>query len=121
MEGEVPCGQKVKKEASIWLIPVLLRYTNTIYGQCSLRGMVRLSDGASAGLRRLGRAGGRLGCGTGTMTELLSARGYDMIGVDISEDMLSMAMEKRDRSGSDILYLCQDMRELELYGTVRPW
>ena len=42
-----------------------------------------------------------------------------MIGVDSSEDMLSMAMEKRDRSGSDILYLCQDMRELELYGTVR--
>ena len=87
---------------------------NVPYGEwCGyLTGLLRdfgVSDGLVA----------ELGCGTGTMTELLSARGYDMIGVDSSEDMLSMAMEKRDRSGSDILYLCQDMRELELYGTVR--
>lgn len=60
-----------------------------------------------------------LGCGTGTMTELLAGEGYDMIGVDSSEEMLEMAMEKRIRSGRDILYLCQDMREFELYGTVR--
>ena len=59
-----------------------------------------------------------LGCGTGTFTEMLSAEGYDMIGVDMSYDMLYQAMEKRDASGHDILYLCQDMREFELYGTV---
>lgn len=60
-----------------------------------------------------------LGCGTGTMTEYLAAQGYDMIGVDNSEDMLEIAMEKRIQSGHDILYLLQDMREFELYGTVR--
>ena len=60
-----------------------------------------------------------LGCGTGTMTELLAGCGYDMIGVDDSADMLEIAMEKKERSGRDILYLQQDMRELELYGTVR--
>ena len=60
-----------------------------------------------------------LGCGTGTMTELLAADGYDMIGVDNSEEMLAEAMEKRVESGHDILYLLQDMREFELYGTVR--
>ncbi len=59
-----------------------------------------------------------LGCGTGTLTELLARRGYDMIGVDNAEEMLQIAMEKRERSGLDILYLLQDMRELELYGTV---
>ena len=60
-----------------------------------------------------------LGCGTGSMTELLADRGYDMIGVDNSEDMLQMAMDKRTKSGHSILYLLQDMREFELYGTVR--
>lgn len=60
-----------------------------------------------------------LGCGTGTLTELLAREGYDMIGVDCSEDMLEIAMEKKQDSGQDILYLLQDMREFELYGTVR--
>lgn len=60
-----------------------------------------------------------LGCGTGSMTELLAARGYDMIGVDNSAEMLDIAMEKKDESGNDILYLLQDMREFELYGTVK--
>lgn len=60
-----------------------------------------------------------LGCGTGTMTELLADKGYDMTGVDLSEDMLDEAIRKREQSGHDILYLCQDMREFELYGTVR--
>ena len=59
-----------------------------------------------------------LGCGTGTLTELLCQKGYDMIGVDNSPQMLEIAMEKRDESGSGILYLLQDMRELELYSTV---
>ena len=60
-----------------------------------------------------------LGCGTGSMTELLAAAGYDMIGADNSEEMLEIAMEKRFMSGHEILYLLQDMREFELYGTVR--
>ena len=59
-----------------------------------------------------------IGCGTGNITELLSAAGYDMIGIDNSEDMLAAAIEKRYESGQDILYLLQDMREFELYGTV---
>ena len=56
-------------------------------------------------------------CGTGTLTELLADRGCDMIGIDASQEMLNIALEKRERSGKEILYLCQDMRELELYGT----
>ncbi len=59
-----------------------------------------------------------LGCGTGTLTELMYRKGYDMIGVDASGSMLNIAMEKKEKSGSEILYLQQDMRELELYGTV---
>ena len=59
-----------------------------------------------------------LGCGTGTLTELLADKGYDMIGIDNAEEMLEIAMEKRMQSGKDILYLLQDMREFELYGTV---
>ena len=59
-----------------------------------------------------------LGCGTGTLTELLYEKGYDMIGVDNSEEMLRIAMEKKEKSGSEILYLCQDMRDLDLYSTV---
>lgn len=60
-----------------------------------------------------------LGCGTGTMTEYLADRGYDMIGVDNSGDMLAIAMEKKIESGQEILYLMQDMRELDLYGSAR--
>ena len=60
-----------------------------------------------------------LGCGTGTMTQLLAEAGYDMIGVDASDQMLARALEKRDASGFDILYLCQSMQAFELYGTVR--
>ncbi|MCI6919702.1 MAG: class I SAM-dependent methyltransferase [Lachnospiraceae bacterium] len=59
-----------------------------------------------------------LGCGTGTLTELLYEKGYDMIGVDSSEEMLQIAMDKKFETQSDILYLCQDMRELDLYSTV---
>ena len=56
-----------------------------------------------------------LACGTGRMTRTLAARGYDMIGVDGSGDMLSEAYSK---GGEGILYLLQDMRSFELYGTV---
>lgn len=60
-----------------------------------------------------------LGCGTGALTERMASAGYDMIGADISEEMIQRAMEKRDQTGSNILYLLQDMRKFELYGTVR--
>ena len=60
-----------------------------------------------------------LGCGTGTMTERLAGYGYDMIGVDNSEEMLELAMEKKTESGYDNIYMLQDMRGFELYGTVR--
>lgn len=72
-----------------------------------------------------------LGCGTGSLTELLADAGFDMIGIDNSMEMLNIAMEKRAnnkkvgvennsvRKRKDILYLCQDMREFELYGTVK--
>lgn len=56
-----------------------------------------------------------LGCGTGTMTRLLRDRGYDMTGIDLSGEMLEIA---RDKDDAGILYLQQDMREFELYGTV---
>lgn len=59
-----------------------------------------------------------LGCGTGTLTEILAGKGYDMIGVDYSQEMLNIAMQKKMKSGSGILYLCQDMREIDLYSTV---
>jgi hypothetical protein len=62
-----------------------------------------------------------LGCGTGTLTQLLAKSGYDMIGIDISEDMLNMALRKKDESKLDILYLCQDMTEFELYGSCRAF
>ena len=57
-----------------------------------------------------------LGCGTGQMTRRLKEMGYDMIGIDVSYDMLMEAMSQEDSDG--ILYLCQDMRSFELYGTV---
>ncbi len=60
-----------------------------------------------------------LGCGSGTMTELLASAGYDMTGVDLSPEMLEQAKLKKESSGNDILYLCQDMRDFELYGTMR--
>ena len=64
-----------------------------------------------------------LGCGTGNMTELLANSGYDMIGIDNSQEMLAIAESKRQSIEQDkersILYLLQDMRTFELYGTVK--
>ena len=60
-----------------------------------------------------------LGCGTGTLTRLLAAGGYDMIGVDISGEMLEIAMDRQSEGTKEILYLQQDMCDFELYGTVR--
>ena len=59
-----------------------------------------------------------LGCGTGKMTLELASRGYDMTGIDYSTEMLDIARSAAEENGHDILWLCQDMREFELYGTV---
>lgn len=60
-----------------------------------------------------------LACGTGTMTVLLAQAGYEMIGVDLSEDMLAEAAQKTVPEGVTVpIYLNQSMEELDLYGTV---
>ena len=59
-----------------------------------------------------------LACGTGSLSEIFAEHGYSVIGADISEDMLTEAENKRIQSGSDIRYICQDMRELDLGQTV---
>lgn len=59
-----------------------------------------------------------LACGSGSLTMELARRGVDLIGVDGSADMLALALEKNKEEQLPILYLEQDMRELDLYGTV---
>lgn len=76
---------------------------------CSLLGEEGIRDGLLLDL----------GCGTGSLTRLLAGKGYDCIGVDLSADMLEIAAEKQAADGTGILYLQQDMRSFELYGTVR--
>ena len=60
-----------------------------------------------------------LACGTGSLTRELAQRGYEMIGVDLSPDMLAQAAEKnRDVNGIAPIFLCQSMDKLDLYGTI---
>lgn len=60
-----------------------------------------------------------LACGTGTMACLLAERGYELIGVDFSPEMLAVAAEKAlDVAGERPIFLCQAMEDLDLYGTV---
>lgn len=59
-----------------------------------------------------------LACGTGSLSEEMSRLGYDVIGVDGSEDMLNAAIEKKFESGANIQYLCQDMTKLDMFGTI---
>lgn len=81
---------------------------------------------AQAVLERLHQAGidsgivADLGCGTGELTLRLAQAGYDMIAVDLSEDMLAVLREKTEELPSyNILLLHQDMTALDLYGTAR--
>ena len=62
-----------------------------------------------------------LGCGTGDLTLMLTQAGYDVIGIDRSEEMLSVLREKADELGltGRLLLLRQDLLELDLYGTIR--
>ena len=59
-----------------------------------------------------------LGCGTGTLSFLLEKCGYDIIGVDASEDMLIVANEKKYDENSSAMFLCQKAEELDLFGTI---
>ena len=59
-----------------------------------------------------------LACGSGSMSEEMAKLGYDVIGVDNSPAMLSAAMDKKYDSGLPIQYLCQDMREIDMFGTI---
>ena len=59
-----------------------------------------------------------LACGTGSISEVMAGLGYDVIGVDNSDEMLGIALDKKFDSGLDIQYLCQDMTELDMYGTI---
>ena len=62
------------------------------------------------------------GCGTGELTLMLARAGYDMIGIDVSEEMLSVLRDKADALGLPLtnpMLLCQDLLQLDLYGTIR--
>lgn len=58
-----------------------------------------------------------LGCGTGSLSQELDSLGYDVIGVDNSPMMLDMAIEKKFESGKNIQYLCQDIKNIDMFGT----
>ena len=60
-----------------------------------------------------------LACGTGSLSVLLAAKGFEVIASDASADMLAVAREKAYDRGADIMFLCQRMEESDLYGTVR--
>lgn len=59
-----------------------------------------------------------LACGTGSLSEEMAKRGWDVIGIDGSAEMLNEALDKKYDSGLPIQYLQQDMRALDLFGTV---
>lgn len=72
-------------------------------------------------LTRYGKGRGLLldlACGTGSVSVRLAEKGYEVIGVDLSPEMLSEAQNKAYSAGQNILFLCQDMTALDLYGTV---
>ncbi len=81
----------------------------------------RIADSVCSLLHKNGVNGGLLldlGCGTGTLSFLLEKKGYDIIGVDASEDMLTVANEKKYEENSSAMFLCQKGDELDLYGTI---
>lgn len=62
-----------------------------------------------------------LACGTGIMTEKFANAGYEMIGLDMSVDMLALAKMKQEQTGTSILYLNQNMEKMELDGPVNAF
>ena len=80
-----------------------------------------VSQVLSSLLTRYGKGRGLLldlACGTGSVSVRLAEKGYEVIGVDLSPEMLSEAQNKAYSAGQNILFLCQDMTKLDLYGTV---
>lgn len=80
-----------------------------------------VSQVLSSLLTRYGKSRGLLldlACGTGSISVRLAKKGYEVIGVDLSPEMLSEAQNKAYSAGQNILFLCQDMTALDLYGTV---
>lgn len=79
-------------------------------------GIARWLDGA---IRRYKRSEGNilldLACGSGSLSLRMQALGYDVIGVEESPEMLSQAMAK---GAGSVLFLCQPLAQLDLYGTV---
>lgn len=73
-------------------------------------------------IKKFGKTDGKilldLACGTGSISEVMAELGYDVIGVDNSDEMLGIAIEKKFDKGLDIQYLCQDMRKIDMFGTV---
>ena len=59
-----------------------------------------------------------LACGTGRLAVLTAKQGYDVIGVDSSEEMLCEAQQNAFDAGAQILFLNQKMQSLDLYGTI---
>ena len=81
----------------------------------------KIADKICSLLHKNGVDGGLLldlGCGTGTLSFLLENKGYDVIGVDASEDMLIVANEKKYEENSNTMFLCQKAEELDLFGTI---
>lgn len=72
-------------------------------------------------LEKLGHNAGLtldLACGTGSLTLELKKQGVDIYGIDASADMLSVALQKASDANEQILYLCQKMQSIDLYGTI---
>lgn len=59
-----------------------------------------------------------MACGTGTLSKMFAQKGFDVVGIDASEEMLSKAQEKKLEENFDALFLCQKMEELDLFGTI---
>lgn len=85
-------------------------------------GYTRWADYIERHFRKRGLPGNTvldLACGTGSLTRELALRGYEMIGVDLSPEMLAEAAEKnRDTGDIPPMFLCQPMEKLDLYGTI---
>lgn len=98
---------------------VLAAFYDTLNASVDYDGIFRMIDGIfkENGIEK-GATLLDLACGTGALTVRFGKGGYDMIAVDLSEDMLMTARDNSDEAELYPLYLCQDMRELDLYGTV---
>ncbi|MBP3233538.1 MAG: class I SAM-dependent methyltransferase [Eubacterium sp.] len=76
-----------------------------------------IEDGSQEALDQEKNLVVELGCGTGSFTIEMAKKGYDIMGIDLSPDMLDIARNKAANKGLDLMFLEQDMRELDLYCT----